>query len=137
MVPDEPTIADLFSNPMAVIGIVAVVLTQGINKGVEPNWFSTLADVNLPENRATMISLAQTLDLVGLSIGPLIGGWIVDKVNNAYSSTTLGLKAAMWVACGFWFLNIFLWLPIFFKIEKDLDDVHRILKQRAIYIKQG
>jgi MFS family permease len=134
-VPEEPTIADLFTNPMAVIGIVAVVLTQGINKGVEPNWFSTLADVNLPENRATMISLAQTLDLVGLSIGPLIGGWIVDIVNNTYSSTTLGLKAAMWVACGFWFLNIFLWLPIFFKIEKDLDDVHTILSQRAKELK--
>jgi MFS family permease len=129
--PEDPTIVDLFTNPMGIIGIVAVVLTQGINKGVEPNWFSTLADVNLPENRATMISLAQTLDLVGLSIGPLIGGWVVDIVNNTYSSTTLGLQAAMWVACGFWFLNIFLWLPIFFNIEKDLDDVHGILQQRA------
>ncbi len=132
----EPTIGDLFSNPLAVISIISIVLTQGINKGVEPNWFSTLADVNLPENRATMISLAQTLDLIGLSIGPLIAGFVVDLVNTAYNSSTLGLQAAMWVAVGFWALNVFLWLPIFFNIEKDLDDVHKILIERANSLKK-
>ncbi len=131
----DPTIGDLFSSPQAIVSIIAIVLTQGVNKGVEPNWFSTLADVNLPENRATMISLAQTLDLVGLSIGPLIAGWIVDIVNVASSSTTLGLKVAMWVAVGFWALNVLLWLPIFFKIEKDLDDVHNTLAERAKSLK--
>ncbi len=130
-VPTGATLGVMFSDTKAAIAIGSLILLMFINKGVEPNWFSTLADVNLPENRATMISLAQMLDLVGLSLGPLMAGWIVDGVNMASGSSTLGLQVAMWVAVGFWVLNVILWIPIFMHVEKDLDDVHDTLAKRA------
>ncbi len=134
--PTGATLGEMFSDPKAAIALGSLILLMFINKGVEPNWFSTLADVNLPENRATMISLAQMLDLIGLSLGPLIAGWIVDGVNIASGSSTLGLTVAMWVAIGFWVLNVILWIPIFLHVEKDLDDVHNTLTKRAQELKK-
>ena len=135
--PTGANVGILFSDPKAAIALGSLILLMFINKGVEPNWFSTLADVNLPENRATMISLAQMLDLIGLSLGPLMAGWIVDIVNTLYDpiNQILGLRIVMWVAIGFWILNILLWLPIFFYIEKDLDDMHKTLTERAQTLK--
>lgn len=135
-VPTGATLGVIFSEPKAAIGLGSLILLMFINKGVEPNWFSTLADVNLPENRATMISLAQMLDLIGLSLGPLMAEWIVDLVNISSGSSTLGLQVAMWVAIGFWVLNVILWIPIFMHVEKDLNDVHNTLTKRAQELKQ-
>jgi MFS family permease len=131
--PTGASVGLLFSDPKTAIALGSLIILMFINKGVEPNWFSTLADVNLPENRATMISLAQMLDLIGLSLGPLMAGWIVDVINTTYDpiNNLLGLHVAMWVAIGFWILNVLLWLPIFFYVERDLDDVHNTLTKRA------
>ncbi|MBN2155738.1 MAG: MFS transporter [Candidatus Lokiarchaeota archaeon] len=131
--PTDANVIQLFSDPRTAISLASLILLMFINKGVEPNWFSTLADVNLPENRATMISLAQMLDLIGLSLGPLMAGWIVDLVNTVYDpiNQILGLRVAMWVAIGFWVLNVLLWIPIFLYVERDLDDVHKTLSERA------
>lgn len=124
--PDEATIGDGLAIPGFVIAMGSLILLMFVNQGVGPNWHSTLTDVNLPEHRATVISLASFMDLIGHTLGPIIAGLF---------TASLGLQAAMWVAVFFWALNVVLWLPIFFYIEKDLDNVHEILQQRALEMK--
>jgi MFS family permease len=97
-----------------------------INQGVNPNWYSSLTDINLPEYRAMMISFASIMDLIGQAIGPLAA---------SYLATIWGLKIAMWSVLVFWVLNIFLWLPVLVYIRKDLANVHRVLKERAVGLK--
>jgi MFS family permease len=105
--------------------ILTVAAALFINQGVNPNWYSTLTDVNLPEHRATMISLASVMDLAGNALGPLIG---------SYAATLWGLKAAMTSVLVFWVLNIAFWIPVLRHVRRDLGHIHRLLSERAAEI---
>lgn len=94
-----------------------------VNQGVNPNWYSTLTDINLPEHRATLISIASFMDIMGHALGPLIGSYLSDS---------LGLRAAMWSVLFFWVANAVLWLPVLVHIKTDLATTHDILKKRAL-----
>lgn len=121
-----------FSEALAVPGVVTIVITivaaMFINQGVNPNWYSCLTDINLPEHRATIISLASLMDMVGNALGPLLA---------SYFATIWGLKAAMWSVLVFWVFNISLWLPVLFNIRRDLDTIHSVLSERAIDMKKN
>ncbi len=118
------------SQTLAVPGVWGLILTIAIamfvNQGVNPNWYSCLTDINLPEHRATMISFASIMDLAGQAIGPLVA---------SYLATIWGLETAMWSVLVFWGLNIFLWFPVMKHIRGDLADVHGILEERALEMK--
>jgi MFS family permease len=103
-----------------LMGLIGVAMF--INQGVSPNWYSTLTDINLPEHRATLISIASFMDIMGYALGPLIG---------SYLATSRGISTAMWSVLLFWMLNVGLWLPILFHIKKDWIRTHDCLKQRA------
>ena len=103
-----------------LMGLIGVAMF--INQGVSPNWYSTLTDINLPEHRATLISIASFMDIMGYALGPLIG---------SYLATSWGIRTAMWSVLLFWMLNVGLWLPILSHIKKDWIRTHDCLKQRA------
>jgi MFS family permease len=119
---DGTSLSEALTVPSLWIFILMIGSAMFINQGVNPNWYSTLTDVNLPEHRATMISLASFMDIVGSALGPLIG---------SYLATIWGIRTAMWSVLGFWLLNTFFWLPVFSHIRKDLSRIHRCLSQRA------
>ncbi len=126
--PDNATIGQAFAVPGLTISSILLVFLMFINQGVNPNWYSSLTDINLPEHRATMIGLANFMDMIGRSLGPLIGVYIADYLG--------GIMAAMWAGVGFWILNIVLWLPVFRYIKGDLENVHTTLEKRALEMKQ-
>jgi MFS family permease len=121
-VPDDANLLTIIKSPGVIIMVMAVAAAMFINQGVGPNWYSSLTDINLPEHRATMISLASFMDMLGNALGPLIG---------SYFATIWGIKTAMWSVLAFWVMNIFFWLPVLFYIRKDLDNVHKTLKIRS------
>jgi MFS family permease len=84
-------------------------------------------DINLPEHRGTMISLASVMDMVGSALGPLIASYLVSL---------WGLKTAMYSVLFFWGLNVFLWIPVFFHLPRDMRNIHSVLKERAMEMKQ-
>ena len=90
-----------------------------INGGIGPNWYSTFLDVNTPENRGTMISLALMFDSIGKGIGPFITGLFVD------------LETAFLWACIIWLFSSLFWFPALYSISKDIKEVDAILAQRA------
>jgi MFS family permease len=125
-IPDGATLSLTLAVPGVWALIFAIVAAMFINQGVNPNWYSSLTDINLPEHRATMISFASIMDLIGQAIGPLAA---------SYLATIWGLKTAMWSVLVFWVLNIFLWLPVLAHIRGDLSNVHRVLENRALEMK--
>ena len=125
--PDGATFGEAMAVPGFTLMFVMFVLAIFINQGVTPNWYSTLTDVNLPEHRSTVVSMANFTDIAGRSIGPLLAGVF---------TAALGLQGAMWVAVIFWILNTVLWLPIFYSIKGDLAHVHDVLSQRAQELKK-
>jgi MFS family permease len=127
-VPDQSSFLTILNTPGVIIMFIAIAAAMFINQGVNPNWYSSLTDINLPEHRATMISLASFMDMLGNALGPLIASYI---------ASLWGIKTAMWSVLVFWVLNIFFWLPVLFTIRKDLDNVHKILTHRAEQIKSS
>lgn len=125
-IPDGSTLSQTLAVPGVWALIITIVVAMFINQGVNPNWYSSLTDINLPENRATMISFASILDLIGQAIGPLMA---------SYAATILDLKTAMWSVLVFWVFNIVFWLPVLAHIRGDLANVHRVLQGRALELK--
>jgi MFS family permease len=125
-IPDGATLSQTLAVPGVWALILTIVAAMFINQGVNPNWYSSLTDINLPEHRATMISFASILDLAGQAIGPLMA---------SYLATIWGLKTAMWSVLVFWVLNIVFWLPVLAHIRGDLANVHRVLEERALELK--
>jgi MFS family permease len=111
---------------LAAPGMWGLVLTVAaamfVNQGVNPNWYGTLTDINLPEHRATIISLASVKDQAGNALGPLVG---------SYFATLWGLKTAMASVLVFWALNILFWTPVLRHVRKDIGHAHQLLAERA------
>lgn len=115
---------------LAAPGMALLILTVAaaifVNQGVNPNWYGTLTDINLPEHRATMIALASVMDLAGNALGPLIA---------SYAVTIWGLRTAMASVLVFWVVNVLFWLPVLRHVRKDLDGVHSTLQERAAILR--
>lgn len=125
-IPDNTPFLSMLGIPGVITMIAAVAGAMFLNQGVNPNWYSTLADVNLPEHRGTMVSLASVMDLFGQALGPLIASYIVSH---------WGLRAAMKAVILFWGLNLLLWLPLLIVIKEDLGRIHGLLLSRADKLK--
>jgi len=121
-IPEGTPFLSMLNFPGVIVIIAAVAGAVFLNQGVNPNWYSTLADVNLPEHRGTMVSMASVMDLLGQAVGPLIA---------AYVASRWGLRAAMRSVILFWGLNILFWLPLLIVIKKDLTRIHQLLLKRA------
>lgn len=121
-IPDKTSFLSMLDIPGVIVMIAAVAAAMFLNQGVNPNWYSTLADVNLPEHRGTMVSMASVMDLLGQALGPLIASYIASR---------WGLRVAMQSVILFWGLNILFWLPLLIVIKKDLGRIHGLLLKRA------
>ncbi|MHA1270858.1 MAG: MFS transporter [Candidatus Helarchaeota archaeon] len=90
--------------------------------GVGPNWYGSLIDVNLPENRGTMIATATFLDQIGRAIGTVVGG---------YLAATFSIIIAIQSSTYFMLFSIFPWIPVLYYIKRDLNEIDTILIGRA------
>ncbi|TFF85596.1 MAG: hypothetical protein EU551_03660 [Promethearchaeota archaeon] len=95
--------------------------------GIGPNWYGSLIDVNLPENRGTMIATATFLDQIGRAIGTMIGGFL---------AATFSLIIAIQSSVYFMLISVFPWIPVLYYITRDLREIDHILKIRAVEIKE-
>lgn len=104
---------------VAALFIMFLSIGLFINGGIGPNWYSTFLDVNVPENRGTMLSLALMFDSIGKGIGPFITGLFID------------LRTAFFWAIIIWFISSVFWFPALFSIKRDIITVNSILSERA------
>ena len=121
-------IAATLSSPGMAGLILTVAAAMFINQGVNPNWYASLTDVNLPEHRAAMISAASVVDLAGNALGPLVA---------SYLATIRGVQAAMASVVVFWALNVVLWFPVLAHIRADIRRTHDTLGERASEMKRS
>jgi MFS family permease len=127
-IPSNATLSQALAAPGMWPLVLAIAVAMFINQGVNPNWYGSLTDINLPEHRAAMISLASVMDMIGGALGPLAASYI---------ATLWGLKAAMASVLAFWALNVLFWLPVLAHIRGDLERVHGILGERAAEMRRS
>ncbi|MHA1339187.1 MAG: MFS transporter [Promethearchaeota archaeon] len=116
------TLDDVLGDPVFFISFLCFGIFFFIDSWIGPNWYATIIDVNLPEHRGTMLSLANLVDAIGAGIGPLLGGTIYLYV---HTYQRVFLTASLINIFGFIF-----WIPMYLNIRKDLSDVQNILKNR-------
>lgn len=121
-VPSGASLSQTLSVPGMPVFIGAIVAAMFINQGVNPNWFSSLAEVNLPEHRATMVAMGSLKDMIGSALGPLAA---------SLAASAWGLRAAMASSLVFWVANVILWLPLLRTVPRDIARQHRLLLERA------
>jgi len=92
--------------------------------GIGPNWYSSLIDVNFPENRGTMVSVGAFIDSIGRALGAIIGG-IVVTLTGSFSTTIF------WVFLIAGIFSTCLWIPLFFTAKKDYLEINEAMKKRA------
>jgi len=92
--------------------------------GIGPNWYSSLIDVNFPENRGTMVAVGSFIDSIGRALGAVIGGFVVT-VTGSFSATIF------WVFLISGILSTCLWVPLFFTAKKDYLEINEEMKIRA------
>ncbi|MHA1296406.1 MAG: MFS transporter [Promethearchaeota archaeon] len=97
--------------------------------GIGPNWYSSLIDLNLPENRGSIVAIGSFVDSIGRSMGAIMGGFIVHATQS-FSATIF------WSTLIFGILSIFLWVPLFYTTPKDFEYIHNILKERSLNLKE-
>jgi hypothetical protein len=89
-----------------------------------------LQEINLPEAQGTISSANQFLELIGSGTGPIIAGTVLLAFNGNYQLTagvTLGIGI---IGGAMWLLSI-IW------INKDVNRVSNILKQRGIELNEA
>ena len=110
--------------------IFSILLGVGLafTFGIAPNYYSSLIDVNLPENRGTMIAMGSFIDTFGRAMGAIIGGFMIT-FTDSFSSTIF------WSTLIFGIISTCFWVPLFFTCKKDYVEVDNLLKERAESIK--
>ncbi|MHA1231778.1 MAG: MFS transporter [Candidatus Helarchaeota archaeon] len=104
--------------------------------GCGATWYAATADINLPEHRGTVMGVSNTFDTIGRGFGPFLGGFLMNTVFNIFRSPnrfdinlTLFTGFLFWVPCGLF------WLLALKTVNRDLQNVHEILKKRADELK--
>ncbi len=92
--------------------------------GIGPNWYSSLIDVNFPENRGTMVAVGSFIDSIGRALGAVIGGFMVT-LTGSFSATIF------WSFLIFGIFSTCLWIPLFFTAKKDYLQINEEMKIRA------
>lgn len=121
-VPAGASLSQTLSVPGMPVFIGAILAAMFINQGVNPNWYSTLAEVNLPEHRATMVAMGSLKDMVGSALGPLAA---------SLAAGAWGLRTAMASSLVFWAANVILWLPLLRTVPRDIARQHSLLVERG------
>jgi len=92
--------------------------------GIGPNYYSSLIDVNFPENRGTMVAVGAFIDSIGRTLGAVIGGFVVT-FTGSFSATIF------WTFLIFGIFSTCLWIPLFFTAKKDYLEINEAMKNRA------
>jgi len=92
--------------------------------GIGPNYYSSLIDVNFPENRGTMVAVGAFIDSIGRALGAVIGGFVVT-FTGSFSATIF------WTFLIFGIFSTCLWIPLFFTAKKDYLEINEEMKNRA------
>ncbi len=102
--------------------------------GGTPNWYASLIDGNLPEQRGTMIAIASLMDTIGRAVGAFAGAYFFAVFNNSPNPIAQNYPISLMlitIGAVFGILSSAMSIPSLFTCEKDFSEVQNILKQRA------
>jgi len=107
--------------PGLLIWIVLFSIGMFANGAVNGNWYATVVDLNLPENRGTVLATSNFFDIIGRAIGPLIGTIIAD---------IFGFAIGMMISIFFWIFIPFFWIPVLKNVVREIESTEKEFDER-------
>ena len=115
--------------PSADMGWLRIIMTVLIGfLGISlasvagPNSRAIFLNVNVPENRGIMLSVANLTDVIGVGIGPFLGGVMADRYGLSFTLYAFALFA---IPCAL------LWLPLIKTVPHDTHQFRKLMETRA------
>jgi len=102
--------------------------------GGTPNWYASLIDGNLPEQRGTMIAIATLMDTIGRAVGAFAGAFLFALFNASSDPLAQNYPISLMlitVGAVFGIIAAAMSVPSLYTCEKDFSEVNQILKERA------
>ena len=107
--------------------------------GGTPNWYASLIDGNLPEQRGTMIAIATLMDTIGRAVGAFAGAYFFALFSKSSDPIAQNYPISLMlitVGAVFGILAMLMSIPSLYTCEKDFSEVQNILKQRAAELEE-
>ncbi len=126
-------VKQLFTNPWMTLLLVLSFFASASQSANTPNWLALITDVNLPEHRGTVFSVANLCNSLGRTIGNIGVGVLLSLVSIAYHEPTSYMITLS-------ILQIFLvpsaicYLLMAPKNVKDIHKVKQTLRNRAKHV---
>ena len=114
--------------PGLLIFIILFSIGMFTNGAVNGNWYATLTDINLPENRGTALATSNFFDIIGRAIGPLIGTIIADL---------FGFVIGMMVSIFAWIFIPLFWIPVLKNVVREIEETDQIFNDRLNKLSTG
>jgi MFS family permease len=126
--PDGVTMGGLFLIPGAVLMLSLTCFGLFINGATNGSWYATVADINLPEHRGTVLATANFFDILGRAIGPWIGAVVADALDPL---------AGINLSIIFWLFLPFFWIPVLKHVIPEMEATERIFLERIESLKES
>jgi MFS family permease len=124
--PDNVSVGELLAIPGALIMMILMMIGMFFNGAVNGSWYATVVDLNLPEHRGTTLATANFFDIIGRSLGPLIGSFIAD---------IFGFLSGMMISIIAWIALPFFWIPVLKNYLSEVSHTEKIFKERLESLK--
>ena len=119
--PNNVSTGELFAIPEAIIMLILMMIGMFANGAVNGSWYATIVDLNLPEHRGTTLATANFFDVIGRSLGPLIGSFVRDAFGSVYG---------MMMSIVAWILIPFFWIPVLKNVITEMNATEKIFSER-------
>lgn len=121
---------EIVLNPWIMLMFILAFLATAAQSANTPNWLALITDVNLPEHRATVFSLANLIGGIGRTIGNVGVGIVLAFASNFTNEPnsyiiTLALFQIFFVPAAFCYIKMAR-LNVY-----DIKKVNRTLRKRA------
>ncbi|MFX0057348.1 MAG: MFS transporter [Candidatus Heimdallarchaeota archaeon] len=107
--------------PGILIMLILFMIGMFSNGAVSGNWYATVVDLNLPEHRGTILATSNFFDIIGRSIGPIVGAVVAD---------TLGFVYGMMISIFFWILIPLFWIPVLRNLLPEMEGTEKMFAER-------
>lgn len=107
--------------PGLLIWVILFMIGMFTNGAVNGNWYATVADLNLPENRGTVLAASNFFDVIGRAIGPIIGAVVADSFGYVF-----GMMTAIFA----WVLIPLFWIPVLKNFIAEMNATENIFQAR-------
>lgn len=128
-------LTQIVTNPWMLAMFGLALIASATNSANNPNWLALLIDVNLPEHRATIFSIANLVTGTGRAMGNIMLGTVLGII-SLHKAEPWNYIISLSIFQSFVLPAVLLYILTAKSCKKDIQDVKSILRVRSLVNQQ-